>query len=376
MTTPNGLPMPVEVPAPGFERYAYGLLSAASVVPLSDDRWEAHGIVYQTDACTGSAQIWNDPCLNPPDPPAAVTAFVVTLTKAAGTDTVVATLTSKHTGYGTTAVTVNVDGDVETLTTVGQTANFPVTASTTVDAFASNTANGVYPQCTSATVPVNVPATGDALTPVTLQCQVTPAAVDPTKDVMGGPVIVEGLPFLVFDGIRCPGMTAEEARTRAEQRLAHNEQALVETQFHNTVLRDDTQTLATGVALTRAIGLLEDYIAETFGGIGVIHVPREFGALVTSEDMVRRDGARLRSPMDNVFAFGAGYPNVSPAGVAAAVNTGWIYATGPVVARRSEVQVRDSFDQRFNTRFAIAERSYVITAECPRAAVQFTHSEA
>lgn len=270
MTAPTGFPMPVEVAAPGFERYAYGLLSAASVVPTVDDRWEMHGVVYQTEGCTSAAALWEPECPpgEDPNPPNA--------------DKVFAEL-----------------GDV-----------------------------------------------------------------------------VEGLPFLIYEGVRCPMMTVDEARTRAERRFAHHEQFMVEQRFHAEILRTDATTLPGTPSLAKAVGLLEDYIAETYGGIGVIHVPREFGALFAKESLSRRDGARMRSPLDNLLAFGAGYANADPDGDVAAAGNGWLYATGPVVVRRGEVQVRDAFDQRKNTRLAVAERSYVITADCPRAAVQFTHPEA
>lgn len=375
MTTPTGLLMAVEVNAPGFERYAYGLLSAASVVPVADDRWEMHGVIYQSDACLGESRLWNPEC---PIARSPITAFTVGLTKAAGADVVVATLESRDAAYNGVAVVVTIGATTNNLANVGTTANFNVVASTPVDASATIAAGVGLPTCTSPTQTLQIPATAVALPRVSLTCQVTPAAPAPQGDKVfeTGPVNVEGEPFLIYDGVRCPGMSAAEARERVQRRMAAHEQVFVEARVHETVLRRNTTQLGTAAPLVRAIGLLEDYIAEEYGGVGVIHVPRQFAALMAKQQLLRRDGARMRSPMDNFVAFGAGYPNTDPAGAAAAATFGWLYATGPVVVRRGDVQVRDAFDQRFNTRLAVAERSYVVTADCPRAVVQFTDPEA
>lgn len=362
--------MPLEVTAPAMERYAYGLLSAAAVLSGDDIHWEQWGVEYWTADCALSGGIWYDDCLFPPPTPTPTQAFLVTFTKAINTDVVTATLTARDTGYATTPVTVSVGGVVKTLATVGATQTWTVTPSSTVPTAASIAALDNYPPC-SATGTYVVPATAAAGPSTPLACTVDVYPPDRTKDIAAGLVPVAGVPFIVYDGMACASLGLAEVSPAAENKFAQREQWWVEQTFEQAVLHVGTDTIgpASPVSITYGLGLLEDAIADRYGGIGTIHVARELAAVLTSHQVVRRDGARLRSPLDNVYAFGAGYSTDGPDGTPAPAGQAWMYATGPVTVRRSEVQVREQFDQRKNTRIALAERSYAITADCLRVAV-------
>ena len=379
MTAPE-TPVGVEVQPPPVEPYRYGLLSAATVVPTTDSRWEAHGVVYRADGCAPTGGIWVPACDRPTPPPSQVQAFLVTLTHSAPLE-VTATLTARDAGYGPRAVVVGFNGEAKQLAAVGATAVWPVAASTTYPVTAEIPANGRFPACQTATS-YTIPATGTA-PPAEMTCnvQVPPEPDDVTKKVEPGADFVNGRPFLVYESAQCFAMGFDQASPLAERRLALHEQWWVEQHVWDTILSRDTTVLNvqeeaaavyTPLPLVHALGLIEDAIAERYGGLGTVHIPREQYAHLSKNQLARTDGGpRLRTHLDNSVAFGAGYRNQAPGDGGAPATPGqvWIYATGPVTARRSEVQTREAYEQRRNERLAIAERSYAITTDCLRLAV-------
>lgn len=209
----------------------------------------------------------------------------------------------------------------------------------------------------------------------------------PEKDMPTGLNEVSGKPFQLYDAVACypqSGRSLDELIVLSEQNLIAGEQEKVEEKFW-AALRARASVVQppspdTSWGLCSGLGMLEQLIAQQYGGIGVVHAPRP---LITSARTVvlsrYPDGGgdevpRVRTPGDNLWAFGAGYDrkgpplpgnddNEAPAGQM------WIYATGPVVLRRSEVQNHPSFDRTSNENRALSERSYVLTAECPALAV-------
>lgn len=377
MTGPVRLPG-IEVSPPPVTPYRYGLFSAAAPQSDSSRRWEIAGVAYQT-ICDRGGGIWLDPCFVDPLPdPVATTAFVVTLDRAAVTDApIIATLTSRDAGWGTLPVSVTVDGVTKTLATVNATQTWAVTAGSTVDVSASiGRADATHPPAIEEGQFV-VPADDSGETVVlTATADVDPDY--PVKTVPLGLDTVTGDPFMVYESVACGGgFSDSDAQARATERLLRHEQYWVEQRFAATVLNTPATTeLNGGAALpfVQALGLLEQELADRYGGVGVLHARRNVAAIVAAYGRnLERDGDRALSSLDNVWAFGAGYPHVDPGGGAAPSATQvWIYATGPVEIRRSEPQIRSDFSTTRNIRMALAERAYVITADCPRLAVLAT----
>lgn len=368
MTAPTATPMPVEVDPPTIERYAFGLLSAARIAPAPDLRWEAHGVIYSADSCGPGGGVWPNPCARLPVGPATV--YTAAVIKPAGTNQLYVTITSV--AYGPTVpVTVTVDGaNPQTLTAGERSQPWTVTPGSIVTVLANIPATGDYPAC-SDSADVAIPTTPNSAT-TQFGCVATiPATAEPSKTIAYGLSTVEGQAFIVYEGLSCLSLTVDEAASRAERRLSLHEQYWVEREVDQTILRQDVLVLGSGTAqpLALGIGLLEDAIAERYGGIGTLHIARELAATITSKQMVRRDGPRLRSPLDNLYAFGAGYRTAGPDGTPAPAGQAWLYATGPVTVRRGEIQTREAFDQRKNLRLAVAERSYSVTADCLRIGV-------
>jgi hypothetical protein len=198
---------------------------------------------------------------------------------------------------------------------------------------------------------------------------------------------VSGKPFMLYDGAACyphSGRTEVELTDLAEANLIAGEQRKLEAKFFEqlraqaTVVPPPDGQLVFDFCL--AVGVLDDLIANTYGGIGVMHTQRFMIAPATSSYLTRRDGGRLLDPADNLWAFGTGYSRQGPPLPGDADNNApagqvWIYGTGPVVLRRSDIQTHATFGVRDNERRALAERSYVLTADCPALAVLATIPE-
>lgn len=213
-------------------------------------------------------------------------------------------------------------------------------------------------------------------------CPTDPPSTDPPpeKDIPTGLDEVSGRPFLLYDSAACypqSGRTEEELLRMARQNLIGGEQVRLEEKLWAQV-RQDAIIVAPPAGATEweiclAVGTLDDLLAKTYGGIGVLHAPRWL--IGPAKKVHRRDGERMYDPADNHWSFGAGYSRLGPpvdgdANNEALPGNVWIFATGPVVVRRSKIQSHSTFGIRDNERRAVAERSYVLTVECPALAVQ------
>lgn len=204
-------------------------------------------------------------------------------------------------------------------------------------------------------------------------------------------------PFTVYTLPTCsaPGFI-DEARTRAVAALTSGEARTVERVFWTGELGVTPSLAATGGMVTGADGiveqtsatiitggpldpveglaLLEEQLSLCYGNEGVIHMtPGTLTRLFTNGSIVR-DGARLRTANGHLVAAGAGYPGTGPSGVANAPGVRWMFATGAVFLRRSDVftpagRPAQHLDRRNNTVAYLAERTYVIGWDCCHFAV-------
>jgi hypothetical protein len=215
--------------------------------------------------------------------------------------------------------------------------------------------------------------------------------------------------FTVFAEFDCAPIGNAQAQRRAEQAMAQAEPWQVERAFWTgqaggqavafphlaasaQVLVDGTvilQSAAVDVSVTgtgspavngdllnpaTALGLLEQALANCYGGVGVIHVPAVALPSLDSDGLVNTSGPVMRTANGNKVSVGDGYPATSPAGVARAANSAWLYATGNVFGYRSPTRVRapqgpEAFDRSTNTMKMIADRTYVLGWDCCHFAV-------
>lgn len=207
------------------------------------------------------------------------------------------------------------------------------------------------------------------------------------KTPIGAPRWTFADPFVLIAGVECSpvGVTEAEFLQIATEQLEQHEESLIERVMHDGQLQggadlefrlqraaaydaggyrvEATEVLGGGATgFLAGLGLLQDALADQYGGQGVLHSPRQVEPFFP--DSVRLEGANLVTRLGNVLSFGAGYPNESPAGVAAGAGQAWLYATGPVVVRRSTVKpvggYLESVDGLVNTVTRFVERTYTV----------------
>lgn len=168
-----------------------------------------------------------------------------------------------------------------------------------------------------------------------------------------------------------------DGKTLAFPHLAANAEVL---DSNGVVLQTAASPVVTGTTamdVTTALGLIEQALADCYGGQGVIHVPPKLLPSLDAHQLLRVVNARnvgsgrfdrqLQTLNGNLVAVGAGYPGTSPSGAAPASGTSWIYATGAVSMRRGDVKItprNSAINRDNNTIEMIAERTYVLAWDC------------
>lgn len=205
-------------------------------------------------------------------------------------------------------------------------------------------------------------------------------------------------PFTVYADFECSPVGIADAAAKAKDALARAEPYQIERAFWSglaggqTVVFPHLSAAASvldpnGVTLQSApvtggsattdvvdgLGILEGALADCYNGVGVIHIPQAAAATFDAWGLLKTGGPRLRTMNGNFVAIGAGYPGTSPAGVAPAAGTTWIYATGPIFGYRGDVRVAnltESMNRAENTVTSIAQRTVVLGFDCCHVAVQ------
>lgn len=182
--------------------------------------------------------------------------------------------------------------------------------------------------------------------------------------------------FTVYGHFQCSpvGYSQADAQDRATAHLLAREEARVEQAFWTgdlgnfPALADPAAVDVTVGALSsvgQAIGALEDWLGVNYGSLGVIHMTRGAATAAAATGLIAVSGGRLSTRLGTPVVAGAGYPGSSPAGVAPAEGTSWIYGSPALFGYRSDVfdssaRPGDLFDRTQNNLFAVAERSYLL----------------
>jgi hypothetical protein len=170
----------------------------------------------------------------------------------------------------------------------------------------------------------------------------TPETFDDTD---GQLPLVETDPFLIYAGVeaRLVGRIQTEAggelEARARTKLGLTAGRWIERGFQPQLLAAAVHpeiSSNTAVDPDIALGLLEEWMADVVGALGVIHIPRR-GIGVFGKH-VAPSGTRQQTKLGQPVAFGTGYRNLAPGGGAAAAGTVWVWATGPVQVNRSGIE--------------------------------------
>lgn len=206
-------------------------------------------------------------------------------------------------------------------------------------------------------------------------------------------------PFTVYSWIRCGPVGQDEIEARTISALTNGEARAVERVFWTGVvdsgqrqlqhLASNSQvvdvngdvlvtaatsvTTGTAVDMVEGLGLLEGQLAACYGGVGVIHMPRTAIPHMAWFQQLRESGQQLRTPNGNIIAAYSSNNTEGPNGSAAPLGQTWIYGTGMLMYRRSQIMVttlKESLDRSENNLVIIAERTYDIGWDCCHFAAQ------
>lgn len=187
-------------------------------------------------------------------------------------------------------------------------------------------------------------------------------------------------PFLIHASWACGalGKTEAEHRDGAMKALAWTAERSIEETFYIGTALDTPELVgpgttalnstATPVSLAAGIGMLESIIGGTMAGIGTIHLPRELGALAARYHQTFGSGGTLFTALGTPMAFGTGYLNLSPAGVAPPAGVAWIYGTGPLYLALGEIFMNpptfaDALDRTNNEVLWLAEQQVLLSVD-------------
>lgn len=181
-------------------------------------------------------------------------------------------------------------------------------------------------------------------------------------DLISGVDWVTDAPLRVWSGLtsKIAGWTADEIISRARDMLTAGEGAALERGLWPRLAGAST-TLPAGddpLSILSGVGALESWLWESYGGVGVLHVPRSAVGHLVRAEQVREVNGRLQTPLGTLVSAGA-YPGRSPADDPAAEGAVWVAATPAVQLRRTPIRVQSSFGHRDNTQMVVADRVYV-----------------
>lgn len=208
-----------------------------------------------------------------------------------------------------------------------------------------------------------------------------PAGSSPPKEFCR-PTYEDAQPVTVYAGAECStiGWSYEEAVEHVRATLELGEQRAVEEAFWRDTLSAqavDLTPAAGPASIVQGVAALEGCLAESYGGVGVLHVPAGAAALLGCCNVLTRQEGSLRTLAGNCAVVGAGYSalNTGPGGIPAEPGTAWLYISGPVQVRRGPIDIVPdgpgaSVDYRYNDQRALAERTYVVSTTCTVCAVQ------
>lgn len=190
-------------------------------------------------------------------------------------------------------------------------------------------------------------------------------------------------PVTLYAGVECStfGLSYEEAVDHVRQVMVLGEQRGLEEWFWSHVIAPgatDLTPAAGPVSIAQGVAALEGCLAESYGGIGTLHVPSGAAALLGCCQIAHLTGGQIRTMAGNCVVIGAGYSalNTGPDGTPAEPGTAWLAITGPVQIRRGPLDIvpdrRGSIDIRLNDRRVLAERTYVPATTCVTCMVQVT----
>jgi hypothetical protein len=199
-----------------------------------------------------------------------------------------------------------------------------------------------------------------------------PCITDGTNELTSNSacVVKQYDPFTVYayntDPI--PGHSLAEHRDQTVQRLINGEQLAAERKLWADMIASPDATIdASAYTPTYALAVAEHAIAEAYPGTGIIHMSRQTATILWANLVV--SGGKMQTLLGTPVVIGAGYDNA----VGAPTATSSIFATGPVLLYRGDIDTREqAINKAHNEVSYVAQRDYVLGWDCYAVQVDLT----
>lgn len=214
--------------------------------------------------------------------------------------------------------------------------------------------------------------TGTAGTAATVPATSTAGNIPAANKVFDKQTVIEASPFSLYRGVEDDILVGDNSAGEAIRAFKANESYGVEAKLQelvlNPVAEDLTPTPGTPVTNLRyAVGLLEQYAADNYSGLPLIHGNKVATTLILPELVA--EGGVLQTVHGTPVAAGGGYGAAGPDSVTAGTGEAWLYITGQVNVWRGPIGEYAARDLNGNRAYALAEATYVATVECFVAAI-------
>lgn len=185
--------------------------------------------------------------------------------------------------------------------------------------------------------------------------------------------VVQGVPFKVYRGVETNLFEQFDVQALADEVFTAGETLAAEAALQpvlNGAAQDVTPTPGTPVGVVDGVAILEEWIAERYGGLPLLHMSRYGATHTSSKGLLRPDGTDLVTFQGTPIANGAGYGNTGPGGVVATYpGRYWVYVTGQVTLYQGPLVKAEATDHTHNHERALVERTYVPVVDGPVGAV-------
>lgn len=183
----------------------------------------------------------------------------------------------------------------------------------------------------------------------------------------------EGVLFGVYRGLETPLLLGTPDTTDIKTLFDGGETVAVEKAVQrlllNPVAEDLTPTPGTPVKNAKAaLGILQQYAAERYSGLPLLHANRYVSELLT-ELVVDPETFVQHTRQGTPLANGGGYSSTGPDGAEAPEGAGWLYISGQINIWQGEVNLIATTNQQENRNYVLAEAVYAATVECFAAAI-------
>ena len=186
--------------------------------------------------------------------------------------------------------------------------------------------------------------------------------------------IITGEPFTVYRGIDQSLLFRSDSERLLREAFEAGESFGVEEGVQASILNgadtvDLTPTPGTPVKdMKHALGLLEQYAAENYGGLPLIHGNR-FATSLIPEHQIDTATWTMHTANGTPIANGGGYRTEGPGAVDIDAGTAWVYITGAMNIWKGEPIIANGPALKDNRDLVLLENTYVATAECFVAAI-------